>query len=468
MFLSIFSLFFSSTDSTWILFMQTSITGIDLIPYLPSQSPNSMEMTMTMIHSATNRSEERHHNIVTPHSNSSRNKLGNNEPFGLIEWTTYHLVAICIVMVLFIATLFGSTLVIISIMKFKRLQIPSNYIILNMAISDICVATVMPLILVIELVGGYFHNVYVCLLPYGLVTLASGVSLLSICIIAYDRYAALVKPLRYGERITPLKIGMLCAAAWIYVFAVSAAPFVGWYSVLQTSDFGFKCQYHVLNNYAILFQICSIFVPGLVVMVICYTRVMLVARRHTRAISAVQSSLFPNQASTSKRSYSLFKGSKYTRTLALILGSFLMTWGVFVTCLLIEIFCPSCTVPLHKYAGLLVFLKSSLNWWIYCYRSQDFKAAFRRLLRTVFPCLKKKKRSSGVQMLDGRQGSTSRASEALSRTNSMVGGINQQLEILYENEVMETPQQPTEPINNNTRRNIKMIEHDNAIPTISA
>ena len=422
---------------------------------------------MTMLHTyptpVAPRHEERPTMTSTHVNNCTRKLTGSNEVHGLIEWTTYHIVAVCVVAFLFIVTVFGSALVIISIMKFKRLQIPSNYILLNMAVADICVAMIMPLILMIELLGEFSRNIYVCMLPYCLVTLASGVSLLTLCIIAYDRYAALVKPLRYGERITNVRIALICTAAWIYVLLISSVPFLGWY-YSTGSELDFNCRYRVLNNYAILFQIVSIFLPGCVVMIYCYCRVMLVARRHTRAITAVQVSLFPSQLSMNK-SYSMFKGNKYTRTLALILGIFIMTWVVFVVSLLIEIFCPicGCTIELHKYTGLLVFLNSSLNAWIYCYRNKDFKAAFRRLLRTVFPCLRKKLARSQSQLNEGRRGSTSRISEALSRTNSMVGGINQQLQVLYENDVLEEvaalPQQ-TQPVTQPSNNNSKLIPQE--------
>ncbi|XP_033631124.1 octopamine receptor-like [Asterias rubens] len=356
-----------------------------------------------------------------------------------------------VVLLISTTTVFGSLLVILAVHKFKRLQIPSNYILVNLAAADISVAVFIPLLYVTLWLR---PNVYLCSLAYSLVILGCGVSLLSLGVVAYDRYAALVKPLKYCQHITTKRVVGFSAAIWLYVAVIAFAPICWNYveSILDSEPLqDAECSFKLLNRYVVLFQLTATFLPVFLLMIGCYCRVMLVARHHSRAISAIQLSLFPNSFN---KNFHMFKGNKYSRTLLIILGFFCVTWVIFTLTLLVEKFCTICgedVAPLHKYSSFLIFANSCLNPWIYAHRNQDFKSAFKRLARALF-CMKKRPRSSS-QSGEGRR--NSRFSDALSRTNSMVGGL-QHLHILYDNADIV----PSTAVVEKTHVAPKLIQHD--------
>ncbi|XP_041469655.1 tyramine receptor Ser-2-like [Lytechinus variegatus] len=344
------------------------------------------------------------------------------------EWSFQSYIALGIIFVLMTITFIGNILIIVSVAKFKRLQIPPNYILVNLAVADLGVAIMTLLLFAFNFLsetGGVL-----CLLPYCFMSLFSGVSVLSLSIIAYDRYSALVEPLKYSARITSFHIAVICLVVWIYVTIISVIPMIGWVIPLPGTSMDMLCSLNFYHNYTSLAQVIAIFLPALVCMFFCYCRVMLVARHHTRAISAVQFSLFPGAI----KNYNTFKGSKYWKTLALILGVFTLTWGTFITTVIVEVFCKACAqfLTMHNYSGLLLLLNSCLNPWIYAFRNQDFRAAFRRILRCFWrPCKKGSKRSNSSSVNERRN---SRMSVALSRTNSLCGNL-QTLQMLYEQEM---------------------------------
>ena len=341
-------------------------------------------------------------------------------------------IAFTIILILFLMTFLGNILIIASVAKFKRLQIPPNYILINMAVADMGVAIMTLVLYTFTYVRDVEDDSVMCLVPYCFMSLMSGVSVLSLSVIAYDRYSALVEPLKYSSRITSFRITVICVAVWLYVTFVSTIPLIGWFHPLPGSSMNMEklCSLNFYNSYTLLAQVLAIFLPAVVCMFFCYCRVMLVARHHTRAISAVQFSLFPGVL----KNYNSFKGNKYWRTLALILGVFTLTWGTFTISVVVEVFCQNCAnfLQIHNYSGLLLLLNSSLNPWIYAYRNQDFRAAFSRILRCVTkPCEKKLSRSKSNLVGERRN---SRMSVALSRTNSMCGNL-QTLQMLYEQEM---------------------------------
>ncbi|XP_038055962.1 octopamine receptor 2-like [Patiria miniata] len=387
--------------------------------------------------------------------------LQNNSGSAELEWTPQTILAMVSVSLLTILTIFGNVLVIIAVVKYKRLQIPSNYILVNLAVADVSVAVFAPLVFVVELLGYLVTNVYLCILPYCLVTLGCGVSLLSLGIVAYDRYAALVKPLKYYQHVTMRRVLCFSLVIWMFVFIIAFMPLCWQFLVESQTDDQPACSFYLLSKYLLLFQVLVIFVPAFLVMIGCYCRVMLVARHHSRAISAIQLSLFPN---TFSKNLHMFKGTKYTRTLLIILGFFFLTWVTFTLMLLIERFCDICsrTIPLHHYSVFLIFANSALNPWIYAHRNQDFKSAFRRLFR----CGKKSQRSS-ARGPEGRR--NSRVSDALSRTNSMVGGL-QHLHVLYNNADIVPPAVDAETGQLDSKTSFraapKLIQHNISKPVV--
>lgn len=230
------------------------------------------------------------------------------------------------------------------------------------------------------MVGLQFSNLVLCLTPNRILLTACGVSVLTLATIAYDRHTALVNPLEYVSVMTRRKIGLLVALTWLYSTAIVWVPLpAGWYSQpRQEEEEWVACSFKLHDNAHILF-LSAIFGPACVAISICYFRIYTVARHHARAIAAVESSVQHNL-----RIRSIMKDAKYSLTLALVIGAFLALWLPYLTCLLAEVTSAVQVSPwLRNYLTLLAVLNSGLNPWIYAYKNNEFRSAFRKVFQDL-------------------------------------------------------------------------------------
>ncbi|KAM9339681.1 trace amine-associated receptor 1-like [Symphorus nematophorus] len=233
----------------------------------------------------------------------------------------------------------GNLLVITSIIYFKQLHTPTNFLILSLAVADL-------------LVG-------VLLLPFGLIpsTLSSCVlqtsfnlylcssSVWNLCFISVDRYYAVCQPLRYTTKINARVIVLMILISW------TISAFV--LTILGLADiFGF-------------------FLPALTMSAI-YVKILIVAQRQARSI----------QNTTCQRTKSESKMErKATKTLAIVMGIFLICWSPFFLCWSATLFRKLNIPPWGFFALLwLGWSNSMLNPFIYAFFYSWFRSAFRMII----------------------------------------------------------------------------------------
>lgn len=119
-------------------------------------------------------------------------------------------------------TFVGNILVCLSVIKVRKLRHPSNYLLISLAISDLCVAcVVMPFGLYQSIndkwqLGRLLCNVYVV----SDVTSCTA-SILNLCVISIDRYLAITRPLTYCVKRTTRLMMILIAIVWICACLIS-------------------------------------------------------------------------------------------------------------------------------------------------------------------------------------------------------------------------------------------------------
>jgi len=119
-------------------------------------------------------------------------------------------------------SLIGNVLVIATVYANAPLRTKFNFIIVNMALSDLVIPVlVLPQQIVLEargnsnewLVGGSFGNV-LCKIFYFMADISPGVSVLSLVVIAVNRFFAIVYPLRFNV-FSRKKLFCMIALTWI-------------------------------------------------------------------------------------------------------------------------------------------------------------------------------------------------------------------------------------------------------------
>ncbi|KAK3585192.1 hypothetical protein CHS0354_027481 [Potamilus streckersoni] len=262
-----------------------------------------------------------------------------------------------------------------SVYKFRRLQMPTNFFVTSLAVTDLVTACALPFFIAIEIVDRKVVQVLICISPSRVVMTAGGVSIMILAIIAYDRHTAVMNPLEYIRLMTKKKVLILVVTTWLYSGLIAWIPVIlGWY---ETKEYKSEhCSSEIVNRKAQILFIGAVFTPSCLVIIFCYARIYKVARHHARAIAAVEASLRENL-----EMQFIKKDTKYAKTIAVVIGVFIFLWlpcQIFLLAESIDANFQNHWVRTYLY--LLAICNSGLNPWVYTYQNSEFRAAYRKIL----------------------------------------------------------------------------------------
>ncbi|XP_046730095.1 trace amine-associated receptor 6-like [Silurus meridionalis] len=236
----------------------------------------------------------------------------------------YILLYVCSAAVVLL-TVCGNLLVIISVLHFKQLHTPTNMLILSLAVSDFFVgALLMPpmLIWIIESCWILGRSFCICFWLIGSLVLASSIS--NITLISVDRYVALLNPFFYTNTISTRIMCTVVSSNWCVCLAYSMTFY---YFSLNSTNF-ILCPgecFPTLNEVFSVIDLVITFIFPLSVIIILYSRVFLIAKKHATAIRELNNHTRPQTQKITSHSM------KSERKAAKVLGILV---AVFLACLL--------------------------------------------------------------------------------------------------------------------------------------
>ncbi|XP_071334663.1 trace amine-associated receptor 1-like [Trachinotus anak] len=283
---------------------------------------------------------------------------------------------VCVLLYIFLVllsviTICGNLLVIISIIYFTQLHTPTNYLILSLAVADLLVGVVVfPFSMAFSLSSCLYYEGLFCKVRGSCDISLSTCSILNLCCISIDRYYAVCQPLTYKTKINPRVVVIMILVSW----GVSALIGIG---VIIAGLNNQKCEERCLVDVLlanILGPILSFYLP-VIIMLCIYLKIFLVAQRQARSIQTTTSQSTKSGAAVSKME------RKATKTLATVLGVFLLCWTPFFLCITFLPFSNnSVPVPVIETLNWLTLSNSMLNPFIYAFFYSWFRAAFRIII----------------------------------------------------------------------------------------
>ncbi|XP_036367596.1 5-hydroxytryptamine receptor 1 [Octopus sinensis] len=359
--------------------------------------------------------------------NGSNNSLANIQAAGTpFTWT--HWVVALILSFTIIGTIIGNSLVCIAVFMVKKLQTPSNFLIVSLAVSDLFVALfVMPLALLYELTKEWRLGDELCDAWTSLDVMLCTASILNLCIISVDRYCVITRPLTYAIKRTPKRIAWLITLVWLLSALISIPPLIGWKTVRNPLE----CGYSQELGYQIYATVGAFYLPC-TIMIIVYYRIWKVSDRISRAETkshrgtlepstpysnrpksssgSCDTHLFPNGSVhsgkeedneilprrerrftlrtllTKKTKMTCSKETKATKTLGVIMGGFIACWLPFFILALVNPVCNTLKLkcPVHPVVSSIFlwlgYFNSFMNPLIYARFNQEFRRPFREIL----------------------------------------------------------------------------------------
>lgn len=194
-------------------------------------------------------------------------------------------VGVGVLLSLFIlAAVAGNLLVILSVACNRHLQTVTNYFIVNLAVADLLLsATVLPFSATMEVLGFWAFGRAFCDVWAAVDVLCCTASILSLCTISVDRYVGVRHSLKYPAIMTERKAAAILALLWAVALVVSVGPLLGWKEPVPPDER--FCGITEEAGYAVFSSLCSFYLP-MAVIVVMYCRVYVVARSTTRSLEA--------------------------------------------------------------------------------------------------------------------------------------------------------------------------------------
>ncbi|XP_069779658.1 alpha-1A adrenergic receptor-like isoform X2 [Narcine bancroftii] len=256
----------------------------------------------------------------------------------------------------------GNIMVILSVACNRHLQTVTNYFIINLAIADLLLSTIiLPFSASLEIFGYWAFGRIFCDVWAAVDVLCCTASIMSLCIISIDRYIGVRYSLRYPTIMTEMKAVWILIILWVTSIVVSVGPLLGWKEAAPDDET--VCSITEEPGYALFSSLFSFYLP-LMVILIMYFRIYVVARRTTKSLEAGvkkersktmevvlrihcksvlddSTSNFKNKghhlrSSLSMRLLKFSREKKAAQTLGIVVGVFILCWLPFFTILPLE------------------------------------------------------------------------------------------------------------------------------------
>ncbi|XP_047243619.1 trace amine-associated receptor 1-like [Girardinichthys multiradiatus] len=262
-------------------------------------------------------------------------------------------------------TVCGNLLVIIAIIYFRQLHTPTNALILSLAVADLLVgAVVFPLTIEFSLSSCMYHEDLLCKVRSSFDITLSTCSILNLCCISIDRYYAVCQPLTYRTKVSSHVVVVMILVSWGVPAAVAIA-LVGFNRTKCRQN----CFFTVVLG-KILIVLITFYSP-LLVMICIYLKIFFVAQRQVYSIHSIKNS--GGSVSIMER--------KATKTLAIVMGVFLLCWLPSFLCTTILTFSnASKPGPLIEILNWLALSNSTFNPFIYALFYSWFRSAFKMII----------------------------------------------------------------------------------------
>uniref|UniRef100_A0A8D1WV02 G-protein coupled receptors family 1 profile domain-containing protein n=1 Tax=Sus scrofa TaxID=9823 RepID=A0A8D1WV02_PIG len=276
---------------------------------------------------------------------------------------------------------FGNVLVMTSVLHFKQLHSPANFLIASLACTDFLVGvTVMPFSMVRSVERCWYFGATFCALHSCCDAAFCYSSLFHLCFISIDRYVAVTDPLVYPTKFTASVSGLCISISWVLPLVYSGAVFYTGVSDDGVEEFVSAlncvggCQI-VVNQDWVLIDFLLFFIPTLV-MITLYSKIFLVAKQQAIKIEHTGH----RAESESYKARVAKRERKAAKTLGITVMAFMISWLPYTIDTLIDAYMGFITPAyIYEICCWCAYYNSAINPLIYA----SFYPWFRKAIKVI-------------------------------------------------------------------------------------
>lgn len=286
-------------------------------------------------------------NASLPEIKRSGSKTGDvNDPLNILSFS--------FLLLIMFATLFGNSLVILAFKRNSKIRTVTNYFVVSLAVADILVALVSMPIWAAYLMSGVVLKEGLLKVWTFMDILCGVASIINLTAISIERYFCITYPLNYHTTMTSRKAITTIILIWIFSIIMSSLKIILWRWPPP--------------KYELMIVISCFFVP-LIVMCTTYRFIFKTARYQARQIALMINGNVKN--------FLLASEMRAAKTLAVVMGAFVISWGPFFIINLVFGFCPECiTDDSVVVAKWMHYTNSLFNPIVYACMNKEFRKAF--------------------------------------------------------------------------------------------
>ncbi|KAM4703325.1 melanopsin [Rhinophrynus dorsalis] len=250
-----------------------------------------------------------------------------------------------------ITGMLGNFLVIYAFCRSRSLRSPANMFIINLAITDFLMcATQSPVFFVTSLHKRWIFGEKGCELYAFCGALFGITSMITLMVIAVDRYFVITRPLASIGRMSKKRAVLILLGVWFYSLAWSLPPFFGWSAyvpegLLTSCTWDYMTFTPSVRAYTMLL-FCFVFFIPLFVIIYCYIFIFKAIKKTNRAVQKIGS----DDNKESHKQYQKMKNEwKMAKIALIVILLYVVSWS------------PYSTVALVAFAGYANFLTPYMN-----------------------------------------------------------------------------------------------------------
>ncbi|XP_026171325.1 melanopsin-A-like [Mastacembelus armatus] len=276
----------------------------------------------------------------------------SSHPFPTVDVPDHaHYTIGVIILAVGITGIVGNSLVIYAFCRSRSLRTPSNIFIINLAITDFFMClTQTPIFFITSMHKRWIFGKKGCELYAFCGALFGICSMMTLMVIAVDRYMVITRPLASLGAMSRRKALSIAAVTWVYSMGWSLPPFFGWSAyvpegLMTSCSWDYMTFSPSVRSYTMLLFTFVFFIP-LSIIIFCYCCIFRAIRHTTYAVTKMNCE---GSRDSAKRFHKMKSEWKMAKIALIVILLFVISWA------------PYSCIALTAFAGYADLLTPYMN-----------------------------------------------------------------------------------------------------------